>query len=127
MTATLCSYECFFGPRHPQTLALMSELAIALFRHGKLLHAQLLMERSVREIASALGREHEMRLRILATLRDLLLQQGDYGRAGAVQREIWDCQAVRLGIDHPDTREARDYFSTLLLMTQENPELQSLA
>jgi hypothetical protein len=97
----------------------MSELAIALFRHGKLCQAQLLMERCVREVATVLGREHDMRLRILATLRDLLLQQGEYGIADAVQRELWDCDAVRVGIDHPGTREARECLSTLLLMTQE--------
>jgi hypothetical protein len=29
MLATLCSYECLFGPYHPQTLRLLTEVAVA--------------------------------------------------------------------------------------------------
>ena len=36
MLATLCSYENFFGPRHPQTLLLMAETANACWQAGEL-------------------------------------------------------------------------------------------
>ena len=103
MLATLCSYESWFGPYHPQTLGLMTQVAIACLHAGELDYARPLLERAVGDLGRHLGRDHDLRLRAIASLRDLFIAQGDYERAGAVQVEIFECQIQRLGNDHPKT------------------------
>jgi hypothetical protein len=117
MLSTLCSYESLFGPYHPQTLHLMAEVALALWHHRELAYAHPLLERAVRDLGRYLGRDHEARLSALATLRDLLFEQGDYERAGTTQRELWECQKQRLGLDHPETLAAREGLVRILLTT----------
>ena len=115
MLATLCSYECLLGPYHPQTLGLMAHVAIAHWQAGENHRARILLERAVRDLGRYLGRDHDLRLGALATLRDLLLDQRDYERAGAIQAEILDCQIQRLGGDHPDTRATRERLVMMLM------------
>jgi hypothetical protein len=115
MFATLCSYENLFGPYHPQTLLLMAEVANAYWQAGELAHARPLLERAVRDLGRHLGTEHDLHLRALATLRDLFVAQRNYERAGAVQRDLLDCQIRRLGGDHAETLAARACLATILL------------
>jgi hypothetical protein len=114
MIATLDSYESLFGPYHPQTLRLMADVALACWRQGELALARPLLERVALDVARHLGRSHEVRLRILATLRDLFLDQCDYAKAGAVQKELLHCQIERSGSEHPDTAAARALLASLL-------------
>jgi hypothetical protein len=99
MRATLCSYESWLGPYHPQTLRLMAQLAIAYWEAGQPGHARPLLERVVRDVGRHLGREHELRLRAIATLRDLFVAQQDYERARAIQEELLECQIQRLAVN----------------------------
>jgi eukaryotic-like serine/threonine-protein kinase len=115
MLATLCSYEQCFGPYHPQTLSLTAQLAIAFWRAGETGYARPLLERSVRDLGRYLGREQELRVQALAALRDLLLAKGDYGRAGAIQSEILECQVERPGSDDPETLATRAGLAEMLL------------
>lgn len=115
MLATLCSYENRFGPYHPQTLRLMTQVAIAYWQAGESAHARPLLERAVKDLGRYLTRDHDLRLRAIATLRDLLVAQRDYERAGAVQRKLLDCQIQRLGSEHPGTRAARTTLAMILL------------
>jgi hypothetical protein len=115
MLATLCSYEHLFGPYHPQTLRLMAEVADAYWQVGELGQARPLLERAVRDLGRYLGTEHELHLRALATLRDLFVAQREYERAGAVQRELLECQIRRLGRDHSETLAAHACLATILL------------
>jgi hypothetical protein len=115
MLATLCSYENWFGPYHPQTLHLMAEVGIACWHAGEPLYARPLLERAVRDLGRHLGADHDLRLRVLATLRDLFLGESDSERAASVQKEIVECRAQRLGRDHPETLAARAQLGTLLL------------
>ena len=117
MLATLCSYESFFGPYHPLTLCLMTEVAIAYCQAGELDHARPLMEKAVRDLGRHLGRNQDLRLRAIAALRDLFIAQGDYERAGAVQGELLECQIQRLGNDLPETLATRANLGTILLET----------
>src|SRR5208283_1356566 len=115
MLATLCSYENFFGPRHPQTLLLMAETANACWQAGELAYARPLLERTVRDLGRVLGPEHELRLRALAALRDLFIAEGDYEKAGAVERELLECQTRRLGADHSETLATRERLAAIIL------------
>jgi len=92
MVATLCWYDSFFGPYHPQTLCLMAQVAFAYWQVGEVDHARPLLERVVKDLGRFLGRDHGMRLRAIATLRDLPVAQDDYERAGALQNELLECQ-----------------------------------
>jgi hypothetical protein len=114
MLATLCSYENLFGPYHPQTLCLMAEVANAYWQVGELGHARPLLEKAVRDLGRHLGAGHDLRLRALASLRDLFVAQRDYERAGAAQRELLECQVQRLGSDHSETLAARARLATIL-------------
>jgi hypothetical protein len=115
MLATLCSYESQFGPYHPQTLGLMTQVAIAYWQAGELDHARPLLGRAVSDLGRHLGRDHDLRLRAMATLRDLLIAQRDYEQAGAVQGELLECQIQRLGNDHSETLVTRAYLEAILL------------
>jgi len=94
MLATLCSYENWFGPYHPQTLCLMTQVAIAYWQAGEP-QARPLLERVVRDLGRHLGADHALRLRAPAALGDLLAAECDYERAASVQREL-ECQTQRL-------------------------------
>jgi hypothetical protein len=115
MFATLCSYECLFGPYHPQTLGLMTQVAAACALAGEFDQARRLLEKVVRDVERFLGRGHDMRLTAIAALRDLFIAQRDYEQAGALQSELLECQSQRVGDDHPDTLETRANLASLLL------------
>jgi Tetratricopeptide repeat len=116
MIATLCSYESLFGPYHPQTLGLTAQVANAYWQAGEPAHARTLLERVVRDVGRCLGREHDLRLRAITTLRDLFVAQLDYERAEAMQRELIECHVQRLGGDHPETPAARTNLEMILLV-----------
>ena len=115
MLATLCSYESWLGPYHPQTLRLMAQVAVAYWQAGEPGRARPLLERVVRDVGRYFGRDHDLRLEAIVTLRDLLVAHQDYERAGAVQRELLECQIQRLGRDHPETLAARANLAMILL------------
>jgi hypothetical protein len=115
MLATLCSYESCFGPYHPQTLCLMAQVAIAYWQAGEIHRARPLLERAVRDLGHGLGQDHDLRLRAIAALRDLCAAQHDHARAASVQRELLDCQVLKLGSDHPETVRTRAMLAAMLL------------
>jgi Tetratricopeptide repeat len=119
MLATLLSYESLFGPNHPQTLHLMMEVGIALCRLRQFDHARPLLERGTRDLERVLGRNHDWRLRILGALRDLFVQQADYPRAAAVQKELLHCRSERFGMEHPETVATRADLGTILFKATE--------
>jgi hypothetical protein len=115
MLATLCNYESQFGPYHPHTLRLMGQVADAYWQAGELGHARPLLQRVIQDVGRCLSRDHELRLKAIASLRDLFVAQGDYESAAAVQRELLECQIQRLGDDHPETLATRGILATILL------------
>jgi eukaryotic-like serine/threonine-protein kinase len=115
LVATLCSYESWFGPYHPQTLGLMTTVAIAYWEAGEVQYARPLLERAVIDLGRHVDRNHDLRLRAIATLKEILLAQRDYEAAVAVEKELLDCQTERLGSDHPATLATRADLATMLL------------
>jgi len=112
MLSTLCSYENFLGPYHTYTLRLLAEAGLAFWHYGECAYARPLLERAVRDLGRCVGREHETRLRAIAGLRDLLLNEGDYERAQAIQAELLECVRLRVGPDHPEALVARTILLT---------------
>ena len=115
MLATLCYYDSQFGPYHPHTLRLMGQVADAYWQAGELDRARPLLQRVIKDVGRCLSRDHELRLKAIASLRDLLVVQGDHDSAAAVQRELLECQIQRLGSDHPETLATRAILATMLL------------
>jgi hypothetical protein len=115
MVATLCSYENWFGPRHPQTLTMMVIVADACRRRGEFLGARLLLERTIRDAGLYLHHTHDVRLKAIGILRDLCLEECEMERAGALQRELLDCKMLRWGAGHPETLAARADLATILM------------
>jgi hypothetical protein len=117
MLATLCSYESWSGPYHPQTLNLMAQVEFAYGQAGEFDRARPLLERVARDVSQRLGRDHDPRPRAIAALRDVFVAQHDYERAGAVQSEFLESQIQRLGGDHPETVAARTDLVMILMGT----------
>jgi Tetratricopeptide repeat len=115
MIATLCSYENLFGPYHPQTLGLTAQVANAYWQAGEAAHARALLERVVRDVGRCLGRDHDLRLRAVSTLRDLFVAQHDFQSAEAMQTELLECHTQRLGGDHAETLAARTNLEMIML------------
>lgn len=100
MIATLYTYEDWFGPYHPQTLRLMTEIALMLWASRDIVRARPLLERTARDCGRYFGREWEPRARLLAALRDLYLEQAEAEKASAVQKELWECTGGRWGLEN---------------------------
>jgi hypothetical protein len=115
MLATLFSYESRLGPYHPQTLRLTAQIAIAYWQAGEPEYARPLLEKVVGDLGRYAGRNHDLRLWAIAALRDLFVAHRDYERAGAVQKELLECQVQRLGVDHPETLATRAGLAAILL------------
>jgi eukaryotic-like serine/threonine-protein kinase len=112
--ATLASYEGMFGPYHPQTLAITSTLAVALFQSGYAPEGKRLLERVIGDLTKHFGKHHPIRIRALEALSAVLCQEGNWKAALPVQRELLDCRTHLLGQDHPDSVAARQDLSTTL-------------
>jgi hypothetical protein len=115
MLATLSSYEDLLGPCHPLTLRLLTEVGIALWRHRRTDDALIVFERGLRDTTRALGRNHDLRLRLLAALRDLFTELGDRGKAAAAQKELLQCHAELFGAEHAETLASRETLARMLL------------
>lgn len=115
MVATLCCYEDRFGPYHPGTLRLMIDVAVQLQLQGRTDQARGLLERAIRDVQRFLGRTHEVRLRALSELCNLLIEQKHSVAACCLQRELVECQVERLGPNHPETLATRTELETMLL------------
>jgi len=115
MLATLCSYEAWLGPYHPQTLSLLTQVGIAYWQAGDARAALPVLEGAVRDLGGHLRPDHELRMQALAALRDLLMATRDWDRAAAVQSELLRCQILSLGSDHPQTAATRASLAAILL------------
>jgi hypothetical protein len=115
MLATLYSYESLFGPYAPQTLCLMAQVGDACSQAGELEYARHLLERVVRDVGRHLAQDHDLRLRAIATLRDIFIAQRDYRRAGMVVNELLECQVRLVGADHPEALATRANLALILL------------
>ncbi len=94
MLATLCSYECQFGPYHPQTLQLMIAVGTKFAHHGDAPRARLFIERAVADLSRVSDRQNESRRRALTILRELAERDGDNARTRAIDTELLTCELL---------------------------------
>jgi hypothetical protein len=93
----------------------MTTVAIAYWQAGQVQYARPLLERAVMDLGRHVDRNHDLRLRAIATLKDILLAQRDYDAAVTVEKELLDCQTEILGSGHPETLATRADLPTILL------------
>jgi hypothetical protein len=98
MAATLASYDHFFGPRHPQTLAVMTHLGRALWLAGDAEQGRKVLERAALDLSKALPPGHPVRVLALSSLSQLLVEQGDLTGARLMQREVIACRMETGGL-----------------------------
>lgn len=115
MLATLSSYEDLFGSCHPLTLRMLTELGFALWHRRRTEDALRLLQRGLRDTTRVLGRNHELRLRLLSALRELFTELNECGEATATQKELLECHAELFGTEHPKTFAAREMLARMLL------------
>jgi hypothetical protein len=114
MAATLCSYQGFFGPYHPQTLSVATLLAEELLNNGDRATGQRLLERALEDLTKHHSPHHPLRLRALEAWGLLLRQDRDWPRALPVQRELAGRLAELHGPDHPSTIAAVNDLAAVL-------------
>jgi hypothetical protein len=88
MLSTLCLYDNWLGPYHPQTLYLLAQAGRACWQAGFCDYARPLLERAVRDMGRYLAPDTELRRRALSDLGDLLAAVGDYERSNAIRNEL---------------------------------------
>ena len=112
--STLNSYENMFGPYHLQTLVLTVRIAQALWAAGEVRNAQRLLEYSAKHL-DRYGDAHAVRISALTALRDLLLEQPDFEKAIAVQREIVVCRTQMRGPEDPEVVDEKSKLAGMLM------------
>ncbi len=113
MMAMLCSYDNLFGPHAPQTMRLTKDVGIACWQCGETGYARALLTRAIRDLGQYLGRSNEARMEAVAALQELLLGEGEYENAAALQNELIECAVERFGAGHAETLAIRSKFVTL--------------
>src|SRR3984957_19586686 len=103
MMAMLCSYDNLFGPHAPQTMRLTKDVGIACWRCGESGYARALLTRAIRDLGQYLGRSNEARMEAVAALQELMVAEGEYGNAAALQNELIECAVERFGASHSET------------------------
>ena len=115
MMAMLCSYDSLFGPHAPQTMRLTKDVGIACWRCGESGYARVLLTRAIRDLGQYLGRSNEARMEAAVALQELLVEEGQFENATALQNELIECAVERFGAAHPETLAIRNRFEALLL------------
>src|SRR3954453_12193695 len=103
-----------FGPRHPNTLISMSNLALVLNRQGRYSEAEPLYRETLQLRREVLGPRHPDTLRSLNNLASVLDNQGRYGEAEPLDRESLQLRREVLGPRHPDTLSSLNNLASVL-------------
>jgi non-specific serine/threonine protein kinase/serine/threonine-protein kinase len=91
------------GPKNPQTLRLMSDMAWLLSREGKFAEAEKLQRETLEVQRQVLGGEHPDTLKSMRHLGAILGDEGHYAEAEKLNRELLDIERRVLGPEHRDT------------------------
>ena len=126
LMATLHSYEDLFGPYHPQTFAVLTKLAVALWNAGQIRFATSMLERAIPDFTSTFGSDHPSRLEALTVLSGLLFEQCSFEEASAVQREIVNCRLRHEGPDDPNSMIAKADLAAILFELGDTGEANRL-
>jgi eukaryotic-like serine/threonine-protein kinase len=91
------------GPKNPETLRSMSDMAWLLNREGNFTEAEKLQRETLEVQRQVLGGEHPDTLKSVRHLGAILEDEGHYAEAEKLNREVLDIQRRVLGPEHRDT------------------------
>jgi eukaryotic-like serine/threonine-protein kinase len=91
------------GPKRPETLESMRNLAIALYREGRFADAEKLDRETLDMRRRVFGPEHPDTLKSLNNLGNDLLQEGRFAEAEKLDRETLDMRRRVLGVENRET------------------------
>jgi len=91
------------GPRHPDTLLSMTNLANVYEDDGKYPQAEALHNQALQIQRSSLGPEHRDTLNSMDNLAIDYESEGKYAQAEALQKQTLEIERRRLGPEHNDT------------------------
>ena len=102
------------GPKNPETLRSMDDLAWLLYREGHHAEAERLGRETLDIRRKVLGREHPETLASMRHLGWILDGEGRYTDAEELERETLDIERWVSGPEHPDTLKAITGLSSTL-------------
>jgi serine/threonine protein kinase len=91
------------GPNHPDTLASISNLAVAFQAVGQAGKAVPLLEQVVEKFKAKLGPDHPDTLTSMNNLAEAYRAVGQAGKAVPLLEQALEGRKAKLGPDHPDT------------------------
>jgi len=120
------SHTAGYGPNHPDTLAAAKRLAIAFRDCGEVAQAIDLLTRILDQPASSSQVDDRVRVDLLSTLGQMLLEQGHLEQATLVQRKVLEWRIRYAGSDDPSSLDAKADLATLLFALGEDEEANTL-
>lgn len=99
----LHSVEDTLGPRHPNTLRSMMNLADMLEEQGKFHEASELYTKVIKHSKRALGKKHRDRLTAMNNIAVIYQKMGDYDQALSWFEQCVRKSQIALGLSHVDT------------------------
>jgi tetratricopeptide (TPR) repeat protein len=102
------------GEEHPDTLAALGNLGVALYHHGDLSGARFLQERLLADRRRVSGREHPDTLKAMGNLAWTVYAQGELRKARALFQTTLRLRRRTSGLEHRETLGAMDNLAWVL-------------
>jgi hypothetical protein len=102
------------GPFHPQTIEVALRLSIAFWCNGEINRAIGILDQALNGLASSTRPDHPVRLEILSTLAEILVEQSQWEHAAVIYREVLDLCIRRSGENHPSSLAAKGDLAMVL-------------
>ena len=120
--AALDSHTNQFGPYDPHTVAVVNELAMALWRAGDSDQAVGLLSQALDGLEQPPDGEGTVRVNLLCTLGEIMVEQCRMEQARVVYREVLDLCVRRSGEWHPSSLAAKGDLAVVLFSLGEVTE-----
>jgi eukaryotic-like serine/threonine-protein kinase len=102
------------GDAHPQTLAILTNLAAALYDLGRHREAETLLRKGLATAEQALGPHDDSTLQTMSALISSLYYQRRYAEAEQIARQRHHILLSTKGPAHPDTRGSAETLASVL-------------
>jgi hypothetical protein len=122
LIAALDSHTNQFGPYDLHTIAVVNELAVALWQAGDSDQAVRLLVQALDGLGPRGVEEDSVRLNLLCTLGEIMVEQCRMAQARTVYREVFDLCVRRSGECHPSSLAAKGDLAFVLFSLGETTE-----
>jgi tetratricopeptide (TPR) repeat protein len=115
-----------FGPYHPYTIAVAHRLAVAFWCAGEFDRAIGILDQALKGLASWAEPHHPVRLDVMGTLAEILIERGRLEPAATIYREILGLCIWHFGKLHPSTLAAKGDLALVLFELGQREEASQL-